>query len=103
MICLFGCIVEDFKRYGFAVSDRIIRVNFISFQPDICFIRLDDKTELQLVLSFCRIGQSVLGNENSIAVKLRSDKGADIGSVGKRNVISNIHGANDEPDFPCQL
>ena len=102
-LLLIGGVIDDLKRNRYSLNNRIVGVNLIAFKPDICLISLDVKYNLQFVLPFCRIRQSILRNENGVSIKFSTDKWTDIGSVRKSNVITNIHGANDKSDFTRQF
>ena len=102
-LLLISGVIDYFKRNRYTLNNRKVGVNLIAFKPDICFISLDVKYNIQLVLPFCRIRQSILRNKNSIYVKLSPNKRADIGSVRKSNMITDIYGANDKSDFIRQF
>ena len=82
-LLLISGVIDYFKRNRYTLNNRKVGVNLIAFKPDICFISLDVKYSIQLVLPFCRIRQSILRNKNSIYVKLSPNKQADIGSSAR--------------------
>ena len=59
-LLLIGGVIDYLKRNRYTLNNRIVGVNLIAFKPDICFISLDVKYNIQLVLPFAQTAQKTV-------------------------------------------